>query len=140
MARKKGAAESVVSGVAFIAVFGVLWAFVGGWWWIFPLVFAGVVPAMEGLRRLLWERSQRKVEPQKREALAEKEVLKIAQAENGTVTPAVVALKSNLTLQRAEEVLQKLAREGYITMEVRDDGRVEYEFPEFRPRLEDPAD
>ena len=83
------------------------------------------------------ERSIKKVEPEQREALAEKEVLKIAQLEQGRVTPAMVALKSNLTTQRAEEVLQKLAKSGYAAMEVTEDGRVEYEFPEFRKRIEE---
>lgn len=137
MARKKGAAESIISGLMFVAVFGVLWAFVGGWWWIFPLMFAGVLPALEGVRRLLAERSVKKIDPEQRESLAEKEVLKIAQMENGRVTPAVIALKSSLTIQRAEEVLQKLAARGYTSMEVTDDGRVEYEFPEFRRRIEE---
>ena len=137
MAKKKGASESVVTGLAFIAVFGVLWAVVGGWWWIFPLMFAGVLPTVEGIRRLLAERSQKKVDPQQRETLDEKEVLKIAQMENGTVTPSLIALKSSLTIERAEEVLQKLAARGYTSMEVTEDGRVQYEFPEFRRRIEE---
>ena len=139
MAKKKGAVESIISGVSFIAIFGVLWAFMGGWWWIFPLMFAGVVPTLGGLRRLGFERAQGRVRPEQRQALAEKEVLKIAQAEGGTVTPAMVALKSNLTIERAEEVLQTLAKKGYTNMEVTDDGRVEYEFPEFRRRIDDSA-
>ena len=140
MAKRKGATESIISGLAFTVVFGVLWGVVGGWWWIFPLMFAGVVPMIEGLRRLASERSRNRIEPEKREAIAEREVLKIAQAEEGIVTPSKVALKTNLTLERAEEVLQKLATRGFASMQVTDAGIVQYEFPEFRSRIGDSSE
>jgi ribosomal protein S25 len=92
---------------------------------------------MEGLRRFIAERARRvKIEPGQREALEEKEVLKLAQIEQGIVTPALVALKTNLTADRAEKILQNLAKRGFTLMQVTEDGRVEYEFPEFKPRIE----
>jgi hypothetical protein len=137
MAKKKGAVETIFSGLAFTIVFSILWAFSDGWWWIFPLVFAGILPLMEGLRRFIAERARRvKIEPGQREALEEKEVLKLAQIEQGIVTPALVALKTNLTADRAEKILQNLAKRGFTLMQVTEDGRVEYEFPEFKPRIE----
>ncbi len=136
MAKKKGAVETIFSGLAFTVVFGIIWFFSDGWLWIFPLVLVGILPLMEGLRRLISERSRRKIEPGQREALDEKEVLKLAQIEQGKVTPALVALKTSLTADRAEEVLQNLAKKGFTLMQVTEDGRVEYEFPEFKPRIE----
>ena len=136
MAKKKGAVETIFSGLAFTVVFGILLARGGQWWWIFPLVFAGILPILEGLRRFIADRARGKIEPGQREALDEKEVLKLAQIEQGIVTPALVALKTSLTADRAEEVLQNLAKRGFTIMQVTEDGRVEYEFPEFKPRIE----
>jgi len=50
------------------------------------------------------------------------------------VTPALVVLGSELTIEEAERALDALARKGYASMRVSDDGRVEYEFAEFLSR------
>jgi hypothetical protein len=135
--KRRTAEASITSGAVFTAAFGLAWALTGQWWFIFPLVFAGILPLAEGLRRLRQERAPRRAleeEPQVllSGAAAEKQILLAAKEEKGLVTPALVALKTELTIQEAEKLLEEMARKGYAVMHVRDDGRIEYEFPEFR--------
>lgn len=85
---------------------------------------------------MLVYRQRDKITPRDDEASGEKQVLQTAKAEKGLITPALVALKTDLTMERAEKILESMARKGYAEMRVSDSGRVEYEFPEFIPRLE----
>jgi hypothetical protein len=130
---KKGPWESMLTGLVIAAGFGVVWALKpGAWWAVFPIVFAGVLPFIHGLQSLLAERRAR---PSAAELAAriEKEILRIARKSGGSLTPAIVALESDLTAERAEEALQGLTRRGYASMRVTDEGRVFYDFPEFQP-------
>jgi len=134
--REKGPWESLLSGLAFGVGFGVFWALNPREFWpVFPIVFAGVLPFLNGVRRLVAARRPR-LSPSEKEALDEKQVLRIARDANGTVTPAMIALESDLTATQAEEALHRMTRKGYAAMRVTDDGRVEYEFPEFMRQLE----
>ena len=129
---RKHAEGEFASGLTFCAVFGALLLFQGGWFWIFPLALVGVLPAVKGLLSLRRLRSAGRArlpsapDPQT-------EVLKIARREGGRVTPALVAVDSHLSVEEAERTLDEMVRGGYATMAVADDGRVEYEFREFRP-------
>ena len=100
-------------------------------------MFAGVLPAVKGLQGMIAERGERAVEPVKQAVSAEKEILQVAKEERGTVTPALAALHTSLTTEEAEEILQKFVKKGYAMMEVTSDGRVEYEFPEFKRRIDE---
>ena len=134
--RDKGPWDSIISGLAFGAGFGIFWALNPREVWpLFPIVFAGVLPLLHGLRRLAASRGPR-LSSAEREALDEKQVLRIARASRGTVTPALVALESELTASQAEAVLERMASKGYAAMRVTDDGRVQYEFPDLMPRLD----
>jgi hypothetical protein len=135
--RRRSAEASITSGLIFTVAFGLAGILTQQWWFIFPLVFAGILPLAEGLRRLRSQRQVRKLpeeEPQVllSSAAAEKQILLAAKEEKGIITPALVALKTELTIQEAEKLLEEMARKGYAVMHVRDNGRIEYEFPEFR--------
>jgi len=128
---------SITTGLVFTVAFGVAWAATGLWFFIFPLVFAGVLPLVNGLMALP---RARRVESRSRSAVSavasrEKQVLQAARDEQGIVTPTVVALKTELSIQEAESMLEEMARKGYALMRVTESGRLEYEFPEFLPRL-----
>ena len=130
--KEKKAEGRLAGGIAFTFVFGALLMFQGGWFWIFPLAFLGLGPTVEGLMAL------RRVRSARTSALPatpdpEHEVLRIARAQGGRVTASVVAVESSLSLAEAEKVLDGMARGGHATVAVTDDGRVEYEFREFRP-------
>jgi hypothetical protein len=136
MGKKGKSTEALVTGLVLTAGFGAAWALTGGWFWIFPLIFAGVLPAIKGLQGMISYRDEKKAEPLRQAASAEKEILQLAKEEGGRVTPALVALHTFLTTEEAEEILQRFVKKSYAVMQVTDDGRVEYEFPEFRRRIE----
>jgi hypothetical protein len=139
---RKSAEASLTSGIIFTVAFGIAWSVTGLWFFVFPLLFAGVMPMVEGFRRLMAARHSRPVVSRsKRPGVAsiEKQVLVAAKEENGVVTPALVALKTELSIQEAEKKLDEMAQKGYTVMQVRDNGRIEYEFPEFMPRIEGEA-
>ena len=131
--RKAKKAESrLAGGVACSLVFGGLWVFTGSWFWLLPLGFIGLAPTIEGLLALKRVRAARAGElPAAPDP--EHEVLRIARAQGGRVTPSLVAVETSLSLAVAERVLDGMARSGHATVAVTDDGRVEYEFREFLP-------
>jgi hypothetical protein len=136
--RRKSAEASLTSGIIFTAAFGVAWAVTGIVWLAIPMLFAGVMPMVEGVRRLVAARHSRPVVGERSKpsvASVEKQILLTAKEERGVVTPALIALKTDLSIQEAEKKLDEMARNGYTMMQVRENGRIEYEFPEFIPRL-----
>ncbi len=130
---KKSAEATFFSGLAFTVAFGVVWYMTKHTFWVFPLVFAGLLPMIRGLRYFVEKRTNAPSREIDVEARAEKEILKIAREKGGRITPTMVALESYLSIEMAEKVLEKIARRGYATMQVTEDGRIEYEFPEFLP-------
>ena len=140
--RRRSAEASLTSGIVFTVGFGIAWSITGLWFFIFPLLFAGVMPMVEGIRRLAAARYSKPIaaEPKKSSiASIEKQILLAAKEEKGVVTPALIALKTELSIQEAEKKLDELAQNGYTQMQLRENGRIEYEFPEFMPRLENGA-
>lgn len=137
--RRKSAEASLTSGIVFTVAFGIAWSVTGLWFFIFPLLFAGVMPMVEGIRRMASARySKPQMAQTKKPSVAsvEKQILLTAKEENGVVTPALIALKTELSIQEAEKKLDEMAKSGYTMMQIRENGRIEYEFPEFKPRLE----
>ncbi len=143
MGKGKSGWEEFSTGFVIAAVFGILWLRGGSWIWIFPAAFAGVMPMMHGLQKVLVERSNRRglVESRRRRPEeSEREVLRLARSHGGVLTPSLVALESDLSIAEAEKILEGLAARGHSSVEVRANGRIEYEFAEFKPRLESPYD
>ena len=136
MGKREKGGEALVTGLVFTAGFGIAWAVTGAWFWIFPMMFAGVLPAVKGVQKIIEQRGGSS-QPRRGVDSAEKAVLRVAEQNGGRVTPALVALNTHLTTEKAEEVLERLARKNYAAMNVTDDGRVEYAFPEFRRGLGD---
>ncbi len=128
--------ESIIAGSAFTVVFGVLLVTrQQEWWWMFPMVFAGVIPLLEGLRKIVFGKPGNKGAVIQKEADAEKQILRAAHEGNGRLTASIAALKTNLTIKEAQNILENMTREGHAVMNVTKDGFVEFEFPEFLPRL-----
>jgi hypothetical protein len=140
--KRKSAEASLTSGIVFTLAFGIAWAVTGIVWLAIPMLFAGVMPMVEGIRRLASARRYKPVAAQPKKpsvATVEKQILLAAKEENGVVTPALIALKTELSIQEAEKKLDEMAQNGYTMMQIRANGRIEYEFPEFMPRLGDGA-
>jgi hypothetical protein len=132
----RSAEGSLTSGLIFTFAFGLAWILTGKWFFIFPLIFAGVLPAMEGFRRLVGQKTYQRDLSINRGAREEKQILLAAREARGVVTPALVALKTDLSIERAEQILEQMARKGYAEMRVNPGGRIEYTFPEFLPEPE----
>lgn len=140
--RRRSAEASLTSGLVFTVAFGIAWSVTNIVWFAIPMLFAGVLPMIEGIRRLAAARASKPIAAQPKKpsvASVEKQILRAAKEEKGIVTPALIALKTDLSIQEAEKKLDELAQNGYTMMQVRENGRIEYEFPEFMPRLEDGA-
>jgi hypothetical protein len=128
--------KSIITGSAFMVVFGVLFVTrQHEWWWVFPAVFAGVLPLLEGLRRAAFGTRGKKDSELKKDAYAEKQILRAAHEANGRLTASIAALKTNLTIKEAQGILERMTKEGHAVMNVTNDGLVEFEFPGFLPRL-----
>lgn len=149
MARNRRGIPEISTGITMMAVFGGLWLFLGHGPWFFLLLFAGFLPFMRGMLHLLGkgmsgddDRQELDRDDEDRYSLPrkatkvdlEKEALRMAKQEGGRLTPASATLGMSGTLEETEKILEGLAGRGYARMEVTDDGRVEYVFPEFLPK------
>jgi hypothetical protein len=137
MAKWVKARDEFVSGLTMTAAFGALWIFLGSNFWIFPLVFAGVIPLVRGGFRYFSDRrlpeKRRRQMLESKTATIERAILTVAKSEKGRITPALVALNTDAGLEEAQKALEDMVKHGYASMDVRDTGTVEYVFPEFLP-------
>jgi hypothetical protein len=134
--RQKSGAESLISGLVVGAGFVAFWALGGhAAWALFVAVFAGLLPAARGLSKMIASRAAepaaRRISEKELAAENERSVLRIARDRGGRLTPSLVALDCELSVEEAERVLDDLAKKGHASMRVREDGRIEYEFSEF---------
>ncbi|MES2767255.1 MAG: hypothetical protein V4642_15370 [Bacteroidota bacterium] len=60
-------------------------------------------------------------------------VLRAAREKFGVLTPALLAVECNITIEEASAQLEYLAARGICTIEVNSEGRVYYHFPDFLP-------
>ena len=134
---KKGSQDELVSGAAFTILFSILYFRVGGWFWIFPLIFAGFFPLARGLTAYIQRRQESprlKENPKEAKSKKEKEILRLAKSKGGILTVAGASLESSLSLEEAERILSDLSDRGYARMEVEDDGAISYRFPDFQAK------
>ena len=140
MAKRSRAREEFISGLCMTCAFTVIWFFHGSNFWVFPLVFAGLVPAIRGAVRLMQARTGRIAAGRESAAAlgvnSEKEILLIARDEGGRVTPSIIAVRSSLSIEESERALEDLVKRGYASLEVNPNGRLEYVFSEFLPKPE----
>ena len=137
MANKRTGIAELFSGLGALALLGVLYFFTGSGIFVFFGVIVGVLPAIRGLSKLLQARGgseERKELESVRSESRERVVLRLAKAESGRLTPAIVAVNSELTLDDAEAQLREFVDKGYTELNVTEEGRLEYVFPEFLPR------
>jgi hypothetical protein len=139
--RPRSHAESLVTGLVVGGGFIAFWALGGHQVWaLLGALFGGLLPAARGLSGMIAARgaapAARRLGERERALENERAVLRTAREKGGRLTPALVALDCSMSIEEAERVLDGLARKGHSTVQVRDDGRIEYEFSEFLP----PAD
>jgi hypothetical protein len=127
-----------MSGVTMTLVFGGMFLVTDSPFFLFGGLLFGVIPTIQGASRLLGRRAERKRlearnDPEKQRAEQERQVLRAARDEGGRLTPASAALASSCSLEDCESILQSLVSRGHALMDVQDNGRVLYLFPEFYP-------
>jgi predicted transcriptional regulator len=127
------------SGLSMTVLFGGIFLMFKSWWFlIFPLVFAGLLPLARGTGKLLEERSRNRIEPRKQARPLSRDdrerlILKTARNHAGRVSVTLIAVETDMTIAQAEEILEDLVHRGYASLEVRENGGLEYHFPDFLP-------
>jgi hypothetical protein len=58
-------------------------------------------------------------------------ILRTAKKNHGLTTPGEVALEGDVSIEHAQQALDRLAAGGYAEMKIRTSGVVVYRFPEF---------
>lgn len=120
---------------------GFLWLLTGGLFGIGWLVDAFLIPGHVDNYNLRHELTQTRlppaqlvaykpVKPSKQELKArrEKDILRTARKNDGTVTPAEAALASDMTVSEADAFLTEQARAGFCDIENRESGAVCYRY------------
>ncbi len=139
--RRNRLIQDFISGLSTSVIFGVLWLVTGSGVWLFIGLFAGILPTIGSGGKLLTEMGEGKKLAREAPELArvrqEKEILRAAKSENGRITPAVAALKSSCSIEEANQILDSIVERGYAQLDVDDNGRIVYLFPEFYPPEDD---
>ena len=71
-------------------------------------------------------------------ARKEGEIFRLADKMKGRITLSDIVIATNLNMDEAEDAIESMVDGIHVTMEVNDNGRVTYEFPEIIARYEGP--
>jgi hypothetical protein len=139
--------KEIASGLSMVLLFGVIAFVFGSRFWLIPMVFTGVLPVVRGISRVGGIKSRLRTfgyeveeenigepvinAPQSR-GKVESKILRAAQTHKGIITPAIVALETELPIEVVEKELQDFSSKGYASMEINENGRIEYHFDEFK--------
>lgn len=117
------------AGAVFGVGFGVGYFVFGIGWMIWPFLLIGVLPFLSGLRKVIRgavkSRRRRQARPQR----IEREILEAAKRLGGRVTVVQISAETDLSLDEAQEHLERMAAKGYVTQEISNTGVIEFEFP-----------
>ena len=67
----------------------------------------------------------------------EARIFRLADKMKGRITLSDIVIEMNFSLKEAEEIIEGMIDGVHVTMEVKDSGRVVYEFPELIAKYED---
>lgn len=132
---QKSFLEQIVGGVLVLGIVTTLVAFrlIPTGFMVLGLLF-GAIPLVKGtrlaVRAVVQRKESRQIALDKKAEGLHRVILRVAQAHGGKVTPTLVALNSNLTLDEADEALGAMASKGFAEMNIKDSGTIEYFFPE----------
>lgn len=91
--------------------------------WIGMMLFMALLPL--GIALLAHKQAQ-KIQKDKNYRKYEAVIISLAQKQNGVLTIADVAVKSDLTMKEAEEFLKEMYLSGLFEMDSDDQGRIVY--------------
>ncbi len=98
--------------------------------WGVPAMLAGVLPIVEGARRLTSDRRDNRDSRRTRELAAEKQILRAARDHGGRLSAVSASLRSSVSIEEAQAILEGFAKSGHAVMNITLDGRIEFEFPD----------
>ncbi|MBN1409806.1 MAG: hypothetical protein JW969_03110 [Spirochaetales bacterium] len=124
---------SLLSGLLFLGIFGFFAFSMRSWMFVLPVLILAVFPMIDGIKKLVNRKKIRAELNQTEGASNEKVILTVAKGNHGIVTPTLVALHSDISIDQADKLLQDMAKKGYAEMKVRDSGKIVYEFSDFLP-------
>jgi len=133
--KQKGAAEQIAVGLVATIGFGAcFYFFPGQWWFIFPMIFVGLMPLASGIAGLFTRKSSvpGKASARNDSVAMEKEILHVVSDLRGTVTVLQVAKATSLSIEESQKTLDGFVKKGFATLEVDSAGLIRYEFPEFQ--------
>jgi len=128
--------EDFLGGLGVFAICSVLFGLhILGPWIVVIGVFLGAFPMIRGLKKIGRERqavAQGRTESlEDHNQAAQRAILRQASKNGGVVTPASVAMASDLPIDVIDQTLQNLAARGYAEMNIRSNGTIEYLISEF---------
>ena len=75
--------------------------------------------------------------PPQRPRVSQSEIFQLARKLKGRITLSDIVIETGVSLQEAETIIEAMIDGSHVTMEVKDSGRVVYEFPEIIDRFGD---
>ena len=101
----------------------------GVFWLALPVLCCA---GCSGLAARGWVRRQHPGQSAASTVSDDSRIVGVAKRNNGRVTAVLVAAETGLPLERAQSLLDSIARQGFASVQVSDEGKLWYEFPEFR--------
>jgi hypothetical protein len=129
--RNTNPGRSIITSLVVLGVCVAMFIRTQSWVVFFPALFFAIFPLMDAFKRIFNSKKIRQELSQTEEQRNQKTVLRIAKENKGIVTPTLVAMNSDLSIEQADQFLQSLTKKGFADMRVRDSGKIEYEFLEF---------
>ena len=129
--------ELIPVGIVATGGFGAALIWFNALWLVFPLIFIGLMPLGIGISHLLSRRKRMKWERARMPVRQERLVFEAARRSGGRLSVMQMSAESGLSLDEAQNVLDEMAKRGYIGQEVDDNGLITYVFPELRGTIEE---
>lgn len=139
--RGKSGFEEFTTGLVMAVGFTVAALVTKIYYFLIPAGFAGLIPMLSGLRKMISNASlpkkNREQESRQLKADLERKILQVAKNNDGIVTPTVAALETGLPLEEMDSFLGSMASRGYARADVEDSGRMIYVFQDFVKQVKD---
>lgn len=117
---------------------GLLWLFTGGLAGIGSFIDLFTIPAM--VRETNLRRRYHEVLFTGEKPSLETVILRTARKNRGLTSPGEIALEADVSIEEAQQALDKLVVKGYAEMKIRTSGVIAYRFAEFADQDEGFAD
>lgn len=125
--------SSLVPGLVMGIGFGLGYFYFDIGWMIWPLIFAGILPFTAGLLKTIRNHLRKRRRLKQRPEKLQQYMLSLAHEHSGRLTVVQVASYGQISLQEAQETLDRMAANGYVIQQIGEDGSIQYQFPGILP-------